>query len=427
MELQLSEKEGKFYLDTGALETAIREGTVQALKSEVRSALEIEKQAIFNNSDGNIMDREGKTVVDTSYFNKSYSDKRGGQVDGATLGKTLVASGGPFLKLSPVMQKFAEHCKQKFSGDFNLREWNKEVVDWNKKVDAPMAGMTTIDAGALVPIEFLATVIEFAIAQSLILPKLWRIPMGSMTTRIPQLSQSAGSYFGGVVLYHPDELIAKKITEPSLTYKEFTAKKLIGLCPLSDELIMDSAINIINYITGVFVRAFQYKTEGEVISGTGLLGQMTGILADLLINVVARTTVNQIKYEDILNLESSIDENFVNLTWLSRRAILNNLRKQKDTVGQPVYRDLWPMNQFPSILDYPVIKTRNVPVLGKKGDVILGDLGFYMWAVRQDMTIDLSKERYFEYDATAIRFVMRQDGQPGVSIAFAVLDSTPES
>ena len=229
------------------------------------------------------------------------------------------------------------------------------------------------------------------------------------------------------MLYHPDELTSKTITEPSLTYKEFTAKKLIGLCPLSDELVMDSAISIINYITGVFVRAFQYKTESEVIAGTGLLGQMTGILSDGSVNIVGRTTNLQVKYDDILNLESAIDENFVNLTWLSRRATLNYLRKQKDTVGQPVYRDIYPMGQTPTILDYPIVKTRNVPVLGLMGDIILGDLSFYMWAVRQEMTIDLSKERYFEYDATAIRFVMRQDGKPGVSIAFAVLDSTPES
>ena len=426
MELQLLEKDSKFYLDTGALEKAIREGTVQAVKDEVKLALEVEKREIFTGGDGSLMDKEGKTVVDTSYFYKDFLNKRGAQVDGTTLGKMLIASGGPFLKLSPVMQKFAELCKQKFSSPFSLQDWNKEVMDWNKK--DTMSGLTMTDAGALVPIEFLAVVIEFATAQSAILPKLWRIPMGSMTTRIPQLSQSAGSYFGGIVLYHPDELTSKTITEPSLTYKEFTAKKLIGLCPLSDELIMDSAIAIINYITGVFVRAFQYKTEGEVIVGTGLLGEMTGILSDSTINLVGRTTNLQVKYDDILNLESAIDENFVNLTWLTRRATVNYLRKQKDTTGQPVYRDLPPYGgQALPILDYPVIKTRNLPALGHKGDIILGDLGFYMWAVRQEMTIDLSKERYFEYDATAIRFVMRQDGKPGVSIAFAALNSTPAS
>ena len=426
MELQLTEKDGKFVLDTAALETAIKEGTVGAIKSEIKSALEVEKQKIFDGGDGDIVDRQGKTVVDMSYFRKEFRDKRGGQVDGSTLGRMLVASGGPFLRLSPAMEKFAEHCKHKFSQPFNLKDWNKEVVDWNEKTST-MSGLTSTDAGALVPVEFLATVIEFATAQSRILPQLWRIPMGGQTTVVPQLSQTAGSYFGGILLFHPEELVSKTITEPTFDYKTFTAKKLIGLCPLSDELIMDSAINIINYITGVFVRAYQYTTEGEVIAGLGTGGQMTGILTDAAINLVGRTTNLQVKYEDILNLESAIDENFQDLTWLTRRATLNYLRRQKDTVGQPVYRDPYPMAQTPSILDYPIIKTRNVPALGLKGDIILGDLGYYMWAVRQEMTIDLSRERYFEYDATALRFVMRQDGKPGVPIAFAVLNSTPDS
>jgi HK97 family phage major capsid protein len=425
MELQLAEKDGKFLLDTAALETAIREGTINAIKSEIKSALEVERREIFNGGDGNLLDRDGKSVIDTSYFHKSCKDERGGMVDGSTMGKMLSASGGPFIKLSPVMIKFAEHCKQRFSAMFDVKEWNKEMVDWNKK--DTMSGLTTTDAGAIVPIEFLATIIEFATAQSAIIPKVWRIPMGSSTLRIPQLAQSAGSYFGGIVLYHPDELTSKTITEPSLTYKTFTAQKLIGLCPLSDELIADSAINIINYLTGVFTRGFMYKIESEIISGTGLNNQMTGILSDSAINLVARTTNLQVKYEDILNLESALDESFTNLTWISRRATLNYLRKQKDTVGQPVYRDAYPMAQTPSIHDYPVVKTRNVPVLGLKGDIILGDLGFYIWTVRQDMTIDLSRERYFEYDATALRFVMRMDGKPGVSIAFAVLNSTPDS
>ena len=423
--LQLQEKEGKFYLDVGALESAIREGTVKTIKEEVNAELKREMQQIFTNSDGHIMDRDGKTVIDTSFFYNDYTNRRGGQVDGETLGRMLSASGGPFLKLSPIMREFAEKCKQKFNEPFSVSEWNKKVMDWNQK--QTMAGLTTTDAGALVPIEFLATVIEFATAQSQILPRLWRIPMGSLTTRIPQLSQSAGSYFGGIVLYHPDELTSKTATEPSLTYKEFTAKKLIGLCPLSDELIMDSAINILNYITGVFVRAFQYRTEGEVIAGTGLQGQMLGILADTDTILVNRQTAGQIKYDDILNLESAIDENFIDLSWLTRRATVNALRKQKDTQGQPVYRDLPPYGgQSLPILDYPVIKTRNVPALGQKGDLILGDLGFYMWAVRQEMTIDLSKERYFEYDATALCFVVRQDGKPGVSVAFSILNNTAE-
>jgi HK97 family phage major capsid protein len=81
----------------------------------------------------------------------------------------------------------------------------------------------------------------------------------------------------------------------------------------------------------------------------------------------------------------------------------------------------------PQLLGYPVIKTRNVPALGTRGDLILGDLSFYIWAMRQEMTIDTSREWRFNLDQTAIRFVVRQDGAPGVSEAFSVLDDGLES
>jgi HK97 family phage major capsid protein len=434
MDLKIEKKEDGFYVNVAALEKAITDGQINAIKAEIKSAMEIERATIFSQHNKNEMDVEGKTVIDTSFFTKNFRSKRGGMVDGDTLGRTLAANGGPFIKLSPAMQKFAECCRLGFdpnkllAKNITISDYNKEIMDWNKK--GTLSGLSSVDAGALVPIEFLATVIEFATAQSAVIPKLWRIPMGSATLRIPTLAQTVGSYFGGIVLYHPDELASKTATEPSFSYKEFTAKKLIGLCPLSDELIADSAINIINYITGLFVRAFMYKVEAEVIAGTGLTNQMTGILYDGSINVVGRQTSGTVKFDDIINLESALDENFVDLTWLTRRLTANTLRKQKDTVGQPVYHDgfqnmygAYPAN----ILDYPVVKTRNVPALGSKGDIILGDLGFYIWAVRQDMTIDLSKDRYFEYDATAVRFVMRMDGKPAVSIAFSVLDSHPES
>jgi hypothetical protein len=39
------------------------------------------------------------------------------------------------------------------------------------------------------------------------------------------------------------------------------------------------------------------------------------------------------------------------------------------------------------------------------------------------MTVDTSKDRYFEFDETALRFVVRQDGAPGVPDAFSILDT----
>jgi HK97 family phage major capsid protein len=403
---------------------------IAALKAEIE---QVNKRAIFPQSEGDLLESSTKSIIDTSFFNKSYEQRPfgGARVDGDLMGARLRSAGGPFLKLSPAMEKFADilRCRGRIEKlmekGININEYNKALIDAEKKATV---GLATMDVGALVPVEYLATVIEFATAQSQILPLVWRIPMTTMTMRIPKLVQAAGSYFGGVVLYHPEEAHIKYPTKPEFDNDlVFTAKKLIGLIAITEELIADSSINIINYVTGLFVRAFQYQIEYEILRGTGTLGSMLGILADPAINLVPRTTVGTVRYEDLINLESSLDENFTKLTFVSTRATTNTLRKQKDTIGQPVYHDGFTTflggAMVPQLLGYPIIKTRNCPTLGQQGDLILGDFSFYIWALRQDMTIDTSRDALFFFDETCVRFVMREDGMPGVSIAFSVLDA----
>jgi HK97 family phage major capsid protein len=176
------------------------------------------------------------------------------------------------------------------------------------------------------------------------------------------------------------------------------------------------------------VRAFQWETEHEVISGTGGNDQMLGILNDPNVIATPRETAGKISYNDVLDLDSALDENFSDLTYICRKATKNALRKLVDSQKQPIFHDglvAFMGGAFPSQLNGdPLIVSRNARPLGSKGDLILGDLGFYLWGVRQGMTIDTSRDRYFEFDETAIRFVVRQDGAPGVPDAFTYLDDS---
>jgi HK97 family phage major capsid protein len=401
---------------------------IKALKDDMAR---VERAQLFPGGDGTLLETCGKSVIDTRFFRKEYR-RDGGPQDAIALAKGLGARGsGPWLSLSPAMQKFAQVLKCR--GDYNqarnegldIRDYSAMVEAENVKVTGPL---TTTDAGVLVPIEFLATVIEFATAQSAILPKLWRLPLGAQTLRIPRLVQAAGSYFGGIHLYHPNEAAEKKKTKPVFDYVELNAKKLIGLIALTDEVIADSAINIINYVTSLFVRAFMWETEHEVISGLGTGNEMLGILNDPNVIAVPRDTAGQIKYDDVIDLDSALDENFTNLTYISRKASRNALAKLKDDQKQPIYHDgrstFFGDRMPPQLNGSPLILTRNARPYGSKGDLILAALEFYLWGVRQNMTIDTSKDRYFEFDETAVRFVVRQDGAPGVPDGFAYLDDS---
>ena len=380
------------------------------------------------------------SVIDTSTFYKSYNTSKNGNAlqDGKLLGKQLVSIGGPFKRLSPEMMTFAKMIQTGKGSVTRSKEAGIDVEKHNNTVKEVLkaAGMsegTVADGGALVPVEFLASVIEFAVAQSQIISKVWRVPMSTQTLKIPKLVQSAGNYFGGVVLYSPGEGELKIDTKPSFDRLTFEAKKLIGLVYLTDELIADSMINVINYLFGLFARAFQYDMERRIISGTGgaAAGPCLGIIKDPLViaNAVARTTAGTIKYEDIIALDSKIDEQFANLVWLTRKKTQNTLMGLKDSQNRPLFLANYesfagmPIHP-PELISYPVYKTRNVPDLGAQGDIILGDLSYYMLTIRQDMKIDSSEGPRFEYDETTLRFVMRFDGMPVVPIAFTFLKSS---
>lgn len=405
---------------------------IEALKAQIT---DVGRKSIFGYN-GNFGDGDaesfGNSVVDTSMFSKAYTPGRGNVLDqGQVLGKQLCAMGGPWKSLSPEMETFAGmlKCRMRYNAlvqaGIDIKAYN-EKVGANIKAALGMNETTAADGGVLVPIEFYATMIEFAIAQSPILSKVWTLPMNSNVLRIPKLAQSAGSYFGGISLHWIDEADEKLATKPTLEQLEFTAKKLIGLIYLTDELIADSMINIVNYVTGLFTRAFQYEMERVIIRGNGA-AQPLGIINDPNINIVPRAAAGAVAFTDIVDLDAIIDENFRNLSWITRKATVAELRKLVDNNNQPIFHADYAtfMGQPtvpPTMLGYPINLTRNCPALGNEGDVILGDLGMYILAMRQGMTIDTSEHVRFIYDETCLRFVQRVDGMPGVSIAFAILN-----
>jgi HK97 family phage major capsid protein len=401
---------------------------IDALKKEI---LDTNRKAIFPYSDGISMEEAATgDVVDKGFFSKRYLGGPDAKTDAHMLAKQLVNVGGPFMRLSPGMETFARIIKCRFDNNriqaagIDIRKYNEERMAEYKQLG--MSEGVAADGGVLVPVQYVATIIEFATQQSPILSKVWRLPMTTLTMKIPRLVQAAGSYFGGITLHWIDEAAEKTSTKPEMEILTFTAHKLIGLVYLTDELIADSMINVINYVTGLFTRAFQYEMERVIIQGSGV-GQPLGIVNDPAVNHVARQVAGAIGYQDVINMDSALDENFQNLTWITRKSAQNTLMALRDSNQRPIF--LADYSVFagqsihpPTMIGYPLYRTRNVPAVGQQGDIILGDLGMYIWAVRQDMTIDSSIHVAFTTDETCYRFVTRQDGKPGVSIAFAILD-----
>jgi HK97 family phage major capsid protein len=419
-------------LAKGEIASAMKE-QFEAFRKEITDA---QRKAIFPEADSALMAGQTKTfagsVID---FSGLPSMLTSANMDQKQLAYMFASKGIPFKKLSPAMEMFAKgilktRCNHNtmVANGFNLEEYKTLCREQMKQTG--MSEGVNADGGFTVPVEYVASVYEFAFALSPILSKVTRLPMSSNTLKYPKLSQSEGNYFGGVLVTWTDEGHEKTQTKPVFEQLSFTAHKLAAVVVMTDELIDDSLVNIVNYVTGLLTKAIMYELERVVIDGTGV-GQPLGITNDPIVvaNAVARTNAGAISDNDLYNMEAAIDEAFRNLSWICRRRLIANLRALKDTVGQPIVHDTWGSFMStpvltPTMLGYPYYITRNARAIGHRGDLILGDLSAYLLAVRSDLKVDMSQHVYFLTDETCLRFVMRVDGMPGSSYAFKILGGT---
>jgi HK97 family phage major capsid protein len=418
------------------------EGVTTQLK-EALAAFKIEndkatEKQIFSFKEGLVDDGYRKTFmgseINTLALAKTFSNPRASQMSNNEFGATVLGNGGLFTKLSPAMESFGKLLKGKLNAgnlgnmDFDVSK-HKEMCLTQLKAQG-MNEAVGADGGFLVPVEYSSTMIEFAIQMSKILSKVWRVPMNSLTSKWPRLAQTDDSFFGGFQVHWINEAAAKEKEKPALEQLTFTAHKAAKIIPLTDELIEDSLLNIVNYCMALGVRSWMYELERVVIDGTGV-GQPLGITNDPIViaNAIARQTAGTVTFDDLINLESAMNENFRDLSWIMRRKTLGALRKQKDTNGQPMWTESWQtvngtQTMVPNIIGYPYDITRNAPEIQHRGALVLGDLGMYMLAVRKDMKVEVSNIPYWTTDETAIRFVARVDGKPGSSYAFKMLAGT---
>ena len=360
----------------------------------------------------------------------------------AAMGAAFAGIGSPWKRLSPTMEKFAKLLATGFKNAGLSRLGGAFLEDYFKDCKAQMgifikdnSGQsegTSADGGYTVPIEFAAVVVEFAFQLSPVLSKVWRVPMNTQQVKYPKLSQQEGNYFGGVKVSYVNEATAPSAnTKVAFEQNVFNAHKVILETAFTSELIEDSLINIVNYVTGVITRAYMFELERCVIRGSGN-GQPRGIIEDVIVkaNAVKRSAgAGHVAIADIYALEGALDEMFTNLSYITRRSTISALRQSLTTVSNGFLKETWEEaagspTMIKSMNGYPYFVTRNCHPTGSLGDIICGDLGYYMLAIRRDMRIDMSDAPYWTTDQIALRLTARYDGMPGTSYGFKVLSGT---
>ena len=223
-----------------------------------------------------------------------------------------------------------------------------------------------VKAGLLIPTELMAEVLrisekQYGLARREMLYLPFSGPGNSRT--IPTLGTSVTVKWTG-------EKEKKQGTAPSFSVITQTLKKLAAIVPMTEEILEDSAIDIVQLLGQLFAEAVSKEEDIQFFAGTGT--PWTGILNNANVNLVTQASgdVNQLTADDLLDMiDATPTGALTGAKFYMHRSILSIIRKLKGSDGQYIYQN--PGQGLPAtIWNYPVETSDAFPAVG---DVTTGD------------------------------------------------------
>lgn len=259
---------------------------------------------------------------------------------------------------------------------------------------------TPADGGYTVPQDFYRTLITeiYELAQ-----------MRSQVTVVPMktnvLTLTVGEH--GPETYWTGEGATKTTTTMDFRQPTITAYKLASIIYLTDELIDDSAFDLVNVLISRFAENIAEKEDQALINGNGTT-QPEGLFQAS--GVGTRAVAGNLTFDDIINLIYDLPIKYrPNAKFVVNSNNVRELRKLKDSDGRYLWQDPVSAGQPATIHGYPVIETYWAP----ESEIAFGDLKRAYWlGDRQRMTVKVSSdtETTFTQDKTAVRVVHRVGG-----------------
>jgi HK97 family phage major capsid protein len=227
----------------------------------------------------------------------------------------------------------------------------------------------------------------------------------------------------GPDVYWTGEGVTKTTTTMDFSQPTITAYKMASIIYLTDELIEDSAFDLVNVLISRFADRVAEEEDKVITNGAGTT-QPTGIFVNA--TVPTRTcTASGLTFTDIINLIYDLPVKFrANAKFLIHPQLVRELRLLTDTTGRYMWQEPVSAGQPATIHSYPVIENYWCP----QSQIAFGDYRYGYWlGDRQKMTVKITNdtETTFSQDKTAIRVVERIGGDVVIANAIRKLISIP--
>ena len=296
----------------------------------------------------------------------------------------------------------------------------------SRLVRAPL-GASEVDptgGGFLVQTDFAATVFMLAHDLGELLGRVNKIPIsatanGLKIPAIDETSRANGSRWGGVSAYWASEGVQPAYALPKFREVVFSLNKLIGLMPLTEELLQDTTA--LTQIAGTaFSEEIAFKTEDSIFRGGGD-GLPLGILKSPSLVVVPKINgqaTGTIVKENIDTMFARCwARSYPNAVWLINQLCypqLFGLAQVVGTGGAPVYLPPGGLSGSPfgTLYGRPVVPVEYAEAPGTVGDILLADLSQYTLVDKGGVQAATSMHVAFLTDQQVFRITYRVDGKP---------------
>lgn len=302
----------------------------------------------------------------------------------------------------------------------NLEDLTKEekvakfvraIVDNDYVTAKALSEGVSADGGYLVPTEFKAAIVAKRDIAAVIRPRATVFPMSRDKMDVP-LEGNA------MTLYWSAENTPFTESNPNFGSVTLNTNKLTGLSKMSRELFADTAVNLMDFLAGLYGRKFALEEDKKFMTGSGT-GEPKG-LRQYTVNSVAQAAAN-LTADDIIKLFYALGSQYRSqATWIMHNSIVRLVRTLKDTNGRYLWADGF-TDAPASILGRPVAEQNDIPTnLGggtNESEIWFGDLSFYLIGDREEMTIESTTEGAgtFENHQVAVKVIERVDGQLGIT------------
>jgi HK97 family phage major capsid protein len=331
----------------------------------------------------------------------------------------------PGIFESPEMAHRCGQWLKAHFGDRQARQWCSDHLGTEYR---DMGGQVNSLGGNLVFEDFSNTIIRLVEKFGVAMNVFQNVTMSSDTLLVPRRLTGVTSYWLG-------ENSTITTSDPTATMVQLVAKKLACATKVSNELLADNAISVASWLAQEYATSLSAAIDDAAFNGTGTstYGGIRGLAqiddgthtASIQSAATGNTTIASLDIDDYLACLAKLPRYAIGTSaWYMHQSVYHNsvqrMMLSSGVAGSGTIGALSGGNTAANLaqgtpntfLGLPVVWVLKMTAAPTTGTIAayVGDLSLAgIMAVKSDMQVATSTDRYFEADQTAFRAIQRLD------------------